>query len=88
MARRDVWLSREVRWQVRARQGDSEGGEEWRWEYDDEQSARDMVDRLLAADGPGQWQDITAVTRSRRSDQVSEHRPGPRLGDGRPPVGG
>jgi hypothetical protein len=49
-------------WQVRARQGDSDSGEEWLWEYDDEQTARAMVGRLLAADGLGDWRDITDVT--------------------------
>ncbi|MFJ5620802.1 hypothetical protein [Micromonospora sp. NPDC093243] len=56
LARRDIWLAREVRWHVVARAGDSEAGKVLRWEFDTEDEARQMVQRLLRADG-GQWRE-------------------------------
>ncbi|MEV1320036.1 hypothetical protein AB0J14_28615 [Micromonospora arborensis] len=55
LGRRDVWLTREVRWKVTARAGDSETGRVLRWEFDTEDEAHAMVKRLLAADTGGQW---------------------------------
>ncbi|WP_247663832.1 hypothetical protein [Micromonospora sp. U21] len=55
LGRRDVWLTREVRWKVVARAGDSENGRVPRWEFDTEADALAMVKRLLAADAGGQW---------------------------------
>ncbi|MFI5490619.1 hypothetical protein [Micromonospora echinaurantiaca] len=58
LARRDVWLTREVRWHVVARAGDSETGQVLRWAFDSEAEARAMVRRLLASGG-GQWREQT-----------------------------
>jgi hypothetical protein len=55
LGRRDVWLTREVRWKVVARAGDAETGRVMRWEFDTETEALAMVERLLAADAGGQW---------------------------------
>ncbi|SIM58233.1 hypothetical protein [Micromonospora cremea] len=55
LGRRDVWLTREVRWKVVARAGDSENGRVLRWEFDTEADALAMVKRLLAVDVGGQW---------------------------------
>jgi hypothetical protein len=64
MVRRDIWLIREVRWQVRARQGDSDTGREMSWDYaEDETAARAMVERLLQADGPGDWRELPTDNR-------------------------
>ena len=64
LARRDVWLLRETRWTVVARQGDSETGRMIDWEFDDEDEARAMVQRLLDADGPGRWREMDHSTMS------------------------
>ncbi|MEU8014599.1 hypothetical protein AB0B74_01390 [Micromonospora parva] len=56
LARRDVWLAREVRWHVTARAGDSETGKVLRWKFDTEDEARQMVQRLVQADG-GKWRE-------------------------------
>ena len=58
LARRDVWLTREARWQVVARQGDSETGRVLQWEFATEAEARRMVERLLAADSGGGWREL------------------------------
>lgn len=58
LARRDIWLGRQTRWQVRARQGDSETGREMVWSFDNETDARAMVDRLMRAEGAGTWQEL------------------------------
>ncbi|MBM0237814.1 hypothetical protein JNW88_12755 [Micromonospora sp. ATA32] len=50
-----MWLTREVRWKVVARAGDSETGQVLRWEFDTETEARAMVERLLTADAGGTW---------------------------------
>ncbi|MET7710330.1 hypothetical protein [Micromonospora sp. NPDC005413] len=50
-----MWLTREVRWKVTARAGDSETGRVLRWKFDTEDEALAMVKRLLAADASGQW---------------------------------
>ncbi|MFI7578405.1 hypothetical protein [Micromonospora sp. NPDC049497] len=55
LGRRDVWLTREVRWKVVARAGDSENGRVLRWAFDTEADALAMVKRLLAADAGGIW---------------------------------
>ena len=55
LGRRDVWLTRQVRWKVVARAGDSETGRVLRWEFDTEPEALAMVQRLLAADAGGSW---------------------------------
>ncbi|MGV9764921.1 hypothetical protein [Micromonospora tulbaghiae] len=57
LARRDVWLVRQTRWKVVARAGDSETGKVLRWEFETEQEATGMVDRLLRADTAGQWRE-------------------------------
>ncbi|MEU1812354.1 hypothetical protein [Micromonospora aurantiaca (nom. illeg.)] len=56
LTRRDVWLAREVWWHVIARAGDSETGRVLRWEFDTEDAARQMVRRLVQADG-GRWRE-------------------------------
>ncbi|MDZ5447767.1 hypothetical protein U2F26_34540 [Micromonospora sp. 4G57] len=55
LTRRDVWLTREVRWKVVARAGDSETGQVLRWEFDTDTEARAMVERLLTTDAGGTW---------------------------------
>ncbi|MEU4479039.1 hypothetical protein AB0F68_13375 [Micromonospora sp. NPDC023966] len=55
LGRRDVWLTRDVRWKVVARSGGSETGRVLRWEFDTEPEAVAMVQRLLAADAGGHW---------------------------------
>ncbi|MFI7650520.1 hypothetical protein ACIBTZ_31255 [Micromonospora sp. NPDC049460] len=57
LARRDVWLIRRTRWTVVARAGDTETGKVLRWEFETEPEALRMVDRLLRADGAGQWRE-------------------------------
>ncbi|MFE9651568.1 hypothetical protein [Micromonospora sp. NPDC006431] len=57
LTRRDVWLACEVRWHVVARAGDSESGKVLQWEFDTEDEARQMVKRLVQADG-GQWREM------------------------------
>jgi hypothetical protein len=69
LARRDIWLTRQTRWQVRARHGDSETGRELLWHYDSEAEARTMIDRLTRAEGPGTWRELPVdnpPTRTRR----------------------
>jgi cobalamin biosynthesis Mg chelatase CobN len=56
--RRDVVLIREERWRVVARRGDADSGQVSRWSYETEQQAREMVDRLLRAQGPGEWREF------------------------------
>jgi hypothetical protein len=51
LARRDIWLIRQTRWLVRARQGDAESGQVLLWPYEEETGARAMIDRLIHADG-------------------------------------
>ncbi len=57
-ARRDVWLARDVRWHVVAWAGDSETGKGAPVEFGTEDEARQMVRRLVQADG-GQWREQT-----------------------------
>ncbi|GAB2626323.1 hypothetical protein Aab01nite_86070 [Paractinoplanes abujensis] len=57
IGRRDVWLS--VSFRVTARQGGSEGGRVLSWDFATEDAARAMVDRLRAAEGPGEWRELT-----------------------------
>jgi hypothetical protein len=47
LALHDIWLSREVRWHVRAREEDSDSGRELAWDYNDEESARAAVCKLM-----------------------------------------
>ncbi|MDH6466369.1 hypothetical protein M2302_006577, partial [Micromonospora sp. A200] len=55
LGRRDVWLTREVRWKVIARAGDAETGRVLRWDFDTESEALALIHRLLAADAGGSW---------------------------------
>ena len=57
--RRDVWLTREVRWHVRAREGTADSGRELKWDFADEAAARHMVERLIRSDPAVRWRDIT-----------------------------
>lgn len=66
LARRDIWLLREVRWRVLAREGDSDTGRELAWAYADEASARAAVQKLMDAASPGDWREISVDARSRR----------------------
>jgi hypothetical protein len=63
LSRRDIWLSQETRWHVRARQGDADTGRELHWDYATEAEARAMVKRLMSANGPGSWRELTAATK-------------------------
>jgi hypothetical protein len=58
LARRDIWLLKQSRWRVLARQGDSDTGRVLDWEFTTEEEARAMVQRLLDADGPGRWREL------------------------------
>jgi hypothetical protein len=62
LARRDIWLIRQTRWLVRARQGDAESGRVLWWHYDTRQQAQAMVDRLIQADGSGSWRELPTDT--------------------------
>ncbi|MFC4016424.1 hypothetical protein ACFOW4_00455 [Micromonospora sp. GCM10011542] len=57
LGRRDVWLTREVRWKVVARAGDAETGRVLRWEFDSEPEALALVQRVLDADAGGRWRE-------------------------------
>jgi hypothetical protein len=59
LVRRDVWLVRETRWRVLARQGDSETGKFIEWDFATEEDARAMVERLLQPEGPGRWREMS-----------------------------
>lgn len=61
LVRRDIWLSRETVWQVRARDGDAETGRELQWQFTSEEQARAMVERLKRADRPDEWRDLTGL---------------------------
>jgi hypothetical protein len=63
LARRDIWLIRQTRWLVRARQGDAESGRVLWWHYDTRQQAEAMVERLIQADGSGSWRELPTDTR-------------------------
>lgn len=56
--RQQLVALREVRWHVVARVGDAETGTVLRWEFDTEDEARQMVRRLVQADG-GKWREQT-----------------------------
>ncbi|MEU5943552.1 hypothetical protein ABZ807_31310 [Micromonospora sp. NPDC047548] len=58
LTRRDVWLSREVRWHIVARFGDTETGKILRWEFATEDEARSMVQRLLRAECSRELSDL------------------------------
>ena len=58
LVRRDVWLLRDTRWLVVARQGDADTGTVRDWDFATEDEARAMVDRLLKAEGPGDWKSL------------------------------
>lgn len=71
MARRDIWLTSDGRlWRVRGRLG-GDGGREIIHDFNDEGSARAMVDRMMKASA-GTWRDLTEAMRQesnrRRSD--------------------
>jgi hypothetical protein len=74
MGRRDIWLYREAVWHVHARDGDSETGRCLRLRYTDENAAREMVRRLRAAVGPGEWRDLTEISTSRPDTDNRAHR--------------
>lgn len=61
LVRRDIWLTRETAWLVRAREGDGETGRELHWRYSTEAEARAMVERLMQSSRPGEWRDLTEV---------------------------
>jgi hypothetical protein len=63
LVRRDIWLTRQTVWHVRARQGDGETGRELHWSYTSEAEARAMVERLMCAEHPEDWRDLTEITR-------------------------
>ncbi|MEU5939687.1 hypothetical protein ABZ807_10900 [Micromonospora sp. NPDC047548] len=69
LARRDVWLTRETRWKVVARAGDTETGRGLRWESDTEAEARAMVERLLATDADGAGNGSHVPTKAPPRDQ-------------------
>lgn len=56
LARRDIWLTATYR--VTARLGDAESGKVLRWDFDSEDDARAMVERLTNAPGPGEWREM------------------------------
>lgn len=60
LSRRDIWLSRQLIWQVRARDGDAATGRELTWDFPTEQEARAMVQRLMAATDQGRWRELPA----------------------------
>jgi hypothetical protein len=62
MARRDIWLMYDgQRWQVRGHlRGD--GGPEVAYQFDDETSARAMVNRMMKTSA-GTWRDLTEAVR-------------------------
>jgi len=57
LARRDIWLEREVIWHVRARNGDGDSKIK-AWTYTDRNQAEAMVDRLRSTGGDG-WKNLT-----------------------------
>ncbi|RZU75867.1 hypothetical protein EV384_4439 [Micromonospora kangleipakensis] len=62
IARRDIWLlSDGHRWRVRGRLG-GDGGREVAYEFDDEQQARAMVNRMMETSA-GAWRDLTEALR-------------------------
>lgn len=79
LARRDVWLVRQTRWKVIARSGDSETGKVLRWEFDTQQDADLMVERLLRADTAGQWreQQVKATPQAVVKDEPGSRPPSP-----------
>jgi hypothetical protein len=71
MARRDIWLMYDgKRWQVRGRlRGD--GGSEVAYQFDDEASARAMVDRMMKTSA-GTWRDLTQAVRQASDRRQNE----------------
>lgn len=62
IARRDIWLvSDGQRWRVRGRLG-GDGGREVLYDFPDEGSAREMVDRMMRTSA-GTWRDLTEAVR-------------------------
>ena len=61
MGRRDVWLRRRTTWEVEARQGEADDGKSQRWDFTDEETALDMVHRLMTTAG-GEWKDLTGIS--------------------------
>jgi hypothetical protein len=74
LARRDVWLRRAEAWRVEAREGDSDSGRTQRWTFDDEATAREFVQKLLAA-GDG-WKDLTDISTGSTAMSVRHSGPG------------
>jgi hypothetical protein len=67
MARRDIWLMSDgQRWTVRGRVGGDEGSEVT-YQFDEEEAARTMVDRMMKTSS-GNWRDLTEAVR-RESDR-------------------
>lgn len=58
MSRRDVWLYKQTTWRVQSRIGDADDGRGTRWDLDNEQDARTLVQRLIETGGDG-WMDLT-----------------------------
>ncbi|WP_433299662.1 hypothetical protein ACQP2F_00410 [Actinoplanes sp. CA-030573] len=56
LARRDIWLT--VSYRVTARQGDTETGKVLCWDFDSEEDARAMIERLTHSPGPGEWREM------------------------------
>jgi hypothetical protein len=63
LVRRDIWLTEESVWHVRAREGDGETGRELHWRYTSEAEARAMVERLMGVEQVADWRDLTDVTK-------------------------
>jgi hypothetical protein len=60
IARADIWLIYDGQhWQVRGRLG-GDGGREVNYQFDQEWTARAMVDRMMKA-AAGNWRDLTAA---------------------------
>jgi hypothetical protein len=76
LARRDIWLIRQTRWLVRARQGDAESGQVLLWPYEEETGARAMIDRLIHADGPGTWRVLPTDTAPEPTPPTGSTEPG------------
>ena len=71
LARRDIWLEREVIWHVKARNGDGDSPIK-AWAFSDHDDAQDLVQRLLAKGGDG-WRNLT-----KNDDTRSTPEPGTR----------
>lgn len=71
MARRDIWLmSDDDRWRVRGRVGGDEG-REVNYQFDEEASARAMVERMMKT-SVGRWRDLTDALRRQSERRQAE----------------